>query len=91
MRERGPRSLHKVIPMSKYFAYYVDFAGAARARYELKAIDDCRAVAEGRQFMKLHPSVEIWQGSRIVARLLRKTAPCAESLNRPLYLLCRRA
>ncbi len=57
---------------SKYFAYYVDLQGIARACYELKANDDPTAVADARGYLKLHPSLEVWQGARWIARLMRE-------------------
>jgi hypothetical protein len=60
---------------SKYFAYHVDLHGTARASYELKANEDANAVAEARVYMKLHPTLEVWQGVRWVARLLREEPP----------------
>jgi hypothetical protein len=55
--------------LSKYFAYHVDVRGIARASYELQATNDSNAVAEARYFLKFHPSLEVWQGARSVARL----------------------
>ena len=54
---------------SKYFAYYVDLYGTARASYELQANNDESAATEARYFLKFHPSIEVWQGARWVARL----------------------
>ncbi len=55
-----------------YFAYHVDLSGVARASYELKADDDEGARSEAEHLLKLHPSLEVWQGARWVARLVRE-------------------
>lgn len=57
---------------SKYIAYYVDLYGNARASYELNVTDDATAICEARNYLKLHPSIEVWQGARWIARLLRE-------------------
>lgn len=57
---------------SKYFACYVDIYGTARASYQLNVSDDAIAIREARNYLKLHPSIEVWQGARWVARLLRE-------------------
>ena len=54
---------------AKCFAYHVDLHGTARASYELKANDDANAVAEARGYLRLHPTLEVWQGARWVASL----------------------
>lgn len=54
---------------AKYFAYHVDLQGVALASYELRGIDNSVAVSEARSMLKFHPSIEIWQGARFVARV----------------------
>jgi hypothetical protein len=56
--------------LSSYFAYHVDLYGTARASYELQATNDATAIEEARYFLKFHPTLEVWQGARWVARLL---------------------
>ena len=60
--------------LSKYFAYHVDLYGTARASYELQATSDAAATVEARYFLKFHRSIEVWQGARWVARLVREEA-----------------
>jgi hypothetical protein len=55
--------------LTKYFAYHVDLHGVALASYELQGSDDPAAVSEARSFLRFHPSLEIWQGARFIARL----------------------
>jgi hypothetical protein len=55
--------------LTKYFAYHVDLQGVALASYELQGADDAAAVSEARSFLKFHPTLEIWQGARFIARL----------------------
>lgn len=43
----------------------------ALASYELTAVDDEQAKADGRQYLDLHSSIEVWQGPRWVARFAR--------------------
>ena len=63
--------LSSVMAPSSYFAYHVDLYGTARASYGLQATNDSSAVSEARYFLKFHPTLEVWQGARWVARLLR--------------------
>ena len=58
--------------ISKFFAYHVDLRGVTRASYELHATDDEGAKSEARQLLKLHPSIEVWQGARWVVRFVRE-------------------
>jgi hypothetical protein len=53
---------------AKYFAYHVDLQGVAKASYELQGTDDTSALAAARYFLKFHPSLEVWEGARFVAR-----------------------
>jgi hypothetical protein len=59
---------------SKYAAYYVDLYGVAHASYSLTATDDEQTKSEARNLLGLHPSIEVWQGARWVARLVRESA-----------------
>jgi hypothetical protein len=56
----------------RYFAYHVDVHGVARASYELQGIEDATAVSHARYLLRFHPSLEIWQRARSVARLSRE-------------------
>ena len=58
--------------ISKYFAYYVDLSGVSRASYELHAGSDEAAKAEALHLLKFHPSLEVWDGARLVVRLPRE-------------------
>jgi hypothetical protein len=55
-----------------YFAYYVNLHGVALASYELEGGDDSAAVSAARSLLRLHPTLEIWQGARFIARLRRE-------------------
>jgi hypothetical protein len=57
-----------VMALAKYFAYHVSLQGAAKTSYELQAADDEAAKVETTYFLKFHPSIEVWQGARCVAR-----------------------
>jgi len=52
-------------------AYHVNLHGEATANYHLVATDDESAVKEARQYLSNHESIEVWNGSRSVARLTR--------------------
>jgi hypothetical protein len=54
---------------ANYYAYHVDLHGVALASYELQGADDSVAVSEARSLLRFHPSLEVWQGARFVARL----------------------
>jgi hypothetical protein len=43
-----------------YVAHYVNIFGASQAAYELQAKDDEAAKAEGREYLRRHPSIEVW-------------------------------
>jgi hypothetical protein len=58
-----------------YVAHYVNIFGASQAAYELQAKDDEAAKAEGREYLRRHPSIEVWDGPRWVARFTRDEAP----------------
>ena len=55
----------------RYFAYHVDPHGVARSSYELHAGDDDAAKAEARYFLKFHPTIEVWQGARLIVHIVR--------------------
>ena len=59
----------------RYVAYAVDLSGVARAAYEI----DCRreedAQARAEKLLQTHPAVELWDGPRRVARLVRERKP----------------
>jgi hypothetical protein len=55
-----------------YVAYHVNLDGTAEANYHLVATDDESAVREARQYLAEHESIEVWNGSRSVARLTRE-------------------
>jgi hypothetical protein len=57
---------------TKYTVFCVDLFGLAVASYDLHAGDDDAAKAEARQFLSSYPSVEVWDGARWVARLVRE-------------------
>src|SRR5436190_193654 len=63
-----------------YIAYYVTLLGAAQASYELRAKDDEAAKVESRQFLKLHPSIEVWEGAKWVARFTRRGNPAKRAV-----------
>jgi hypothetical protein len=67
---------------AKYFAYHVDLHGVALASYELRGIEDAAAVSEARSLLGLHPSLEVWQGARFVARLKVEQPGSAEEAMR---------
>jgi hypothetical protein len=58
-----------------YVAHYVNIFGASQAAYELKAKDDETAKAEGREYLRRHPSIEVWDSPRWVARFNRDEGP----------------
>jgi hypothetical protein len=58
-----------------YIAHYVTRLGISEAAYELNARDDEAAKIEARQFLSLHPSIEVWEGARWVARFTQEEAP----------------
>jgi hypothetical protein len=59
--------------LTKYYAYYVNVKGVTGASYELKGTNDADGVSEARHLLKYHPSIEVWQGARFVARIVRNT------------------
>ncbi|HWI68551.1 MAG TPA: hypothetical protein VNS88_09240 [Nitrospiraceae bacterium] len=61
-----------VMALSTYFAYHVSLQGVANASYELHAADDEAAKVEAKYFLKFHPSIEVWQGARWIARFTQE-------------------
>ena len=60
-------------PMPRvYIAYHVDLWEGATAHYKLAATEDEPAVEEARRYLARHQSIEVWNGSRRVARLVRE-------------------
>lgn len=55
----------------RYVAYAVDLSGIARAVYEIDCPTDEDAQARAEHFLEAHPAVEVWEGPRRVARLIR--------------------
>ncbi len=55
----------------RYIAYAVDLSGVARTAYELESADDAEAKRRAQNFLEAHPSIELWKGVRLVARLTR--------------------
>jgi hypothetical protein len=59
--------------MRSFIAYAVDLSGTALARYDLAAIEKESAEQEARQYLDIHPVIEVWSDDhRRVARLVRK-------------------
>jgi hypothetical protein len=56
----------------RYYAYAVDLSGVARAVYEIDCSTDKDAQARAEKRLQIHPAVEVWDGPRRVARLVRK-------------------
>jgi hypothetical protein len=54
-----------------YVAYDVSLDGTAEANTTTLATDDESAVKEARQYLADHETIEVWNGSRSVARLTR--------------------
>jgi hypothetical protein len=58
----------------RYVCYATDTFGVALATYELECSDDEEAKFRARPFLEAHPSLEIWEGVRLVARITRPVA-----------------
>ena len=58
----------------RYVAYAVDLDGVARAVYEIDCQTDKDAQARAEKFLVAHSSVEVWEGPRRVARLVRESS-----------------
>ena len=61
-----------------YIAYHVDPSGVATANYKLAATDDDAAYKEAQQYLANHESIEVWNGSRLVVRLMRGKGTAVE-------------
>jgi hypothetical protein len=60
------------MPNKKYQAVCVDMLGLALTSYDLEAGDDDAAKVVARQYLIAHSSLEVWDGPRWVARLVRQ-------------------
>ena len=58
----------------RYVAYAIDLTGVARAVYEIDCPSDEHAEERAKAFLRAHPAVEVWDGPRRVARLVREGA-----------------
>jgi hypothetical protein len=57
----------------RYVAYVVDLSGVARAVYQDSPTDEgARTRAE--KFLDTYPAVEVWDGPRRIARLVRESS-----------------
>ena len=57
----------------RYVAYAVDAGGVVHAVYEIDCPTDKDAQARCEKFLEAHPTVEVWDGPRRVARLVRES------------------
>lgn len=58
----------------RYVAYAVDLSGVVLAIYELECAGDDEARHRAEKFLAAHPTIEVWDGVRRVARLTRAAA-----------------
>jgi hypothetical protein len=56
----------------RYVVHATDLTGVALAAYEIEAGCDEHAGRRAEIFLEAHPSIEIWEGVRCVARLTRE-------------------
>lgn len=57
----------------RYLACHVDLSGVALATYELNCADDEEAKVEAKKLLGRHPTIELWDGPRRVARFVRQS------------------
>ncbi|WOH60266.1 MULTISPECIES: hypothetical protein [Bradyrhizobium] len=62
----------------RYVAYVVDLSGVARAAYEIDSPTDQDAKTRAEKFLDAYPAVEVWDGPRKIARLVRESADCGQ-------------
>lgn len=56
----------------RYVAYAVDLSGVARAVYEIDCQTEEDAQVRAEKLLQAHPAIELWDGPRRVARLVRQ-------------------
>ncbi len=54
-----------------YVAHAVDLSGVAQATYEIESDNDEEAKRSAQRFLEAHEAVELWKGTRRIARLTR--------------------
>lgn len=64
----------------RYVVHATDLSGVALAAYEIESGCDDDATRRAEIFLEAHPSIEIWEGVRRVARLTRAEAEIREQL-----------
>lgn len=64
----------------RYVIHATDLSGVALAAYEIESGCDDDATRRAEIFPEAHPSIEIWDGVRRVARLTRAEAEIREQL-----------
>jgi hypothetical protein len=58
----------------RYVAYVVDLSGVARAVYQIDSPTDEDARTRAEKFLDTYPAVEVWDGPRRIARLVRESS-----------------
>lgn len=58
----------------RYVAYVVDLSGVARAVYQIDSPTDEDARMRAEKFLDTYPAVEVWDGPRRIARLVRESS-----------------
>lgn len=79
----GSRRIRWASPMlfaMRYVVHATDLSGVALAAYEIESGCDDDAMRRAEIFLEAHPSIEIWDGVRRVARLTRAEAEIREQL-----------
>ncbi|WP_234683709.1 hypothetical protein [Bradyrhizobium monzae] len=64
----------------RYVVHATDLSGVALAAYEIESGCDDDATRRAEIFLEAHPSIEIWDGVRRVARLTRAEAEIRQQL-----------
>jgi hypothetical protein len=61
----------------RYVGYGVDLSGVARAVYEIDCRTEEDAQVRAEKLLEAHPAIELWDGPRRVARLVREIKPAS--------------
>jgi hypothetical protein len=70
----GNRRYSPDLSVMRYKAHAVDVDGVSRAVYEFESANDQEAKYRAEGYLEAHPTIEVWEGVRRVARLTRDEA-----------------
>jgi hypothetical protein len=66
-----PLSRASVVSLMRYMVFGLDPSGIAQAAYFMECLDDDEAKLRAQPLLEAHPTIEVWNSSVRIARLMR--------------------